>query len=170
MAKTLTIEQLRRRSEKIYSAGKLLDYRLYGDHKRKKPYVHYERDSYNKVQNFLYKRALFGLSVFDKEDIALMHKDKQKRILKVHKRAQRELTVWKQELINKLSNDLFELFPNSLLAQELIKRPATDPTFKNTFSFKDLGIKKDQVVDKLYKSGILPNNFYELNENKTKAL
>jgi len=170
MAKTPTIEQLRSRSEKIYSAGKLLNYRLYGDQKRKRYYIQYERDPYNKVQNFLYKRALFGLNIFEKEEITLMHKDKRKRIQKVHKRTQRELTIWKQEIINKLTNDLFELFPKSILAQQLIEQHSTDPSFKNTFSFKELGIKKDHVVEKLYKSGILPNNFYELNENKTKAL
>ena len=70
MIKAQLIEQLRSRSTKVYSNGKLLDnYRLYGDQKRKKYYVEkqqYDENSYNQVQNFLYKQALFGLSIHNK--------------------------------------------------------------------------------------------------------
>ena len=162
MTKTKDIEQLRRRSEKIYSNGKILDYNLFGDTTRKKYYQQYDRSPYSQVQNFLYKRAIFGLSIFGKEEIKEMHPNKRHRIIKVHKRAQRELNLWKQNIVIQNTNRWLKLFPNSPLAQDIINTTTTDPTVKNKLSFDDLGITKDEVVDKLLKAGILPNNFYEL--------
>ena len=166
MAKSKDIEQLRSRSEKVYSNGKILDYTLYGDTQRKKYYQQYDRSPYNQVQNFLYKRAMFGLSIFEQEEIKTMHPEKRHRIIKVHKRTQRELNIWKQKIVKKNTDQFLKLFPNSPLAQDLLIESTIDTKFKNKLSFKELGIDKEQIVDKLHKAGILPTNFYELNETE----
>jgi len=176
MMKAHKIEQLRSRSTIVYTNGKLLnDYRLYGDQKRKRYYLprqEFERNPFNQVQNFLYKRALFGLSIYNKDEINEMHRKKKSKIRSIHLRTQKELTLWKQSIIIKTSNEFLKLFPNSPIAQEMIKDSSIDPLLSNNFTFQDLGIKKEHVVERLLDIGILPSNFYEINkhENKTKAL
>jgi hypothetical protein len=176
MMKEQIIEQLKSRSTIIATKGQLLEqYKLYGDQKRKRyysPRQEYEKSPYNDVQNFIYKRALFGLSVYNKTEISKMHFNKKSKINRIHQRTQKELNIWKQLLIIKSSNKFLELFPNSPIAQEIIKDSKTDPLLSNNFTFGDLGIKKEHVVERLYEVGVLPRNFYEINknENKTKAL
>jgi hypothetical protein len=38
----------------------------------------------------------------------------------------------------------------------------TDVEFKNTLTFKDLGITKDQIVGLFITEGLLPKNFHDL--------
>lgn len=170
------IKQLKSRSTIIATKGQLLEqYKLYGDQKRKRyysPRQEYERNPFNEVQNFIYKRALFGLSVYNKTEIREMHNKKRSKINRLHQRTQKELNIWKQLLIINYSNKFLEMFPNSPLAQQLIKDSSTDPLLNNNFTFGDLGIKKEHVIERLLKVGILPPNFHEINknENKIKAL
>lgn len=163
------IELLKSRSKIVFTKGRLLDeYKLYGDQKRKRYYLprqEYERNPLNEVQNFLYKRALFGLGIYTKQEIRQMHTKKKGKIRRIHLRTQRELNLWKQSLIIESTNQFLELFPNSPLAQEIIKDSTTDPLLSNNFTFRDLGIKKEHVVEKLLEAGILPNNFYDINKN-----
>jgi hypothetical protein len=146
----------------VYS-GRLSDYQLYG--KKIERFVEYEKDEFNDYQNFLYKRALFGLSVYSKEEISIMHWDKKKRILKVHSRTQSVLNLWKQEIINSTVNKIFStLFHHSSFVKDMIENfgTDTDPTYISKVNFKDLGIDKRQIVVKLIQEKILPVNFYEL--------
>ena len=53
--------------------------------------IQFEKDPFNSYQNFLYKRALFGLSVYQKDELEKMHWDKKRRIEKVHQRAQKSV-------------------------------------------------------------------------------
>jgi len=55
-------------------SGKLSEYQLYGNPNQR--FVEYERDEFNTYQNFLYKRALFGLSVYSADELSIMHWDK----------------------------------------------------------------------------------------------
>jgi len=164
MAKTYDIEQLRSRSKIVFSTTKLTDYKLYGDTHQKKYWQHYEKNPYNDKQDFLYKRVMFGLSIFEQQEIKEMHPEKRYRIIKAHKRTKKELNVWKQSIVKRSTDEFLKLFPNSPLAQELINQSTTDPTFKLKFSFKELGVEKDAIVDRLHKVGILPNNFYDLSK------
>lgn len=143
--------------------GSLNDYQVNGTSHRGKRYQLVEHDTLNNTQNFLYHRALFGLSVYSQAEIKEMHWEKRERIKKVHKRTQRILNIWKQEIVNRLSNALFlTIFPDNDLTRDLVKRVDIDPDFKCPLSFQALNIKKREVVDKLLKEGILPNNFHEL--------
>jgi hypothetical protein len=174
MIKSNNFTKLRSRSTIVYSKGQLLeDYKLYGD-KRRKYYAEeqvYENERYNQVQNFLYKRALYGLNLYNKREIRELKPYEKHQIQKVTNRTNKLLNVWKQKLIIKRSNELFELFPNSPLAQDLIKNKRVDPKLRNKFTFGDLSMRKEDVIDKLLEAGILPKNFYNINnENKIKAL
>lgn len=167
MTKAQHIELLRKHSVKVYSNGKLLDdYRHYGDQQRKKYYLpkqSYDEKSYNQIQNFLYKQALFGLGIYNKRELAQMPPKEKSKITKLRERAQGELNILKQKLIIEKSNALLELFPNSPLVQTILNDDYVDPTLENTFSFRDLGIKKEDVISRLCEAEILPQNFYEIN-------
>ena len=131
--------------------------------KGKKP-SRFEQDPYNEYQNFLYNRALFGLGVYSKEEVAVMHWDKKKRIIKVHKRAQTLINIWKQQIVNVLSNHLFKtIFPDSPITHELLEKfDVTDELYINKMSFRTLRIEKQEVVERFIADGILPKNFNEL--------
>lgn len=167
MMKNQIIEQIRNRSEKIYSNGKLLDYKLYGDiyqkSKRRVPPPQRYENSYNQVQNFLYKRALYGLNIYDDKEIREMPRDIKNKIIKVCKRANKEITLLKQSIIIERSNEILALFDRSPLAQDILNDSFVDPGLHNKFNFSDLGIKKEDVIARLHDTGVLPKNFYEIN-------
>lgn len=130
----------------------------------------FERDAFNAYQNFLYKRAMFGLSVYGKEELGKMRPEKKARIQKVHARCQHVLNIWKQQLCNDFTNRLLaSLFPKRELAQLFFvkHKDSTDAGFLCTLNFKDLGISKKQVVDKLILEGVLPKDFYSLTHAPT---
>lgn len=131
--------------------------------KGKKP-SRFEQDPYNEYQNFLYNRALFGLGVYSKEEVAVMHWDKKKRIIKVHKRAQTLINTWKQQIVNVLSNHLFKtIFPSSPITKEALEEfDIIDELYINKMSFRTLQIEKSEVVERFIVDGILPKNFNEL--------
>lgn len=166
MIRNQQLEQLQKRSEKIYSNGKLLDYKLYGDiYQKRRRYVppqQYE-NTYNQVQNFLYKRALYGLNIYTDKELQEMPRNIKNKIIKVYKRANKEITLLKQSLIIERSNALLSLFPNSPLAQDILNDDFVDPNLTNKFKFSDLGIRKEDVIEHLHSAGVLPENFYEIN-------
>ena len=152
--------------QKVIYDGRFGAYQKYGN-KFQKSQVQFEKDQFNAYQNFLYKRAIFGLSVYGEEELSKMHWDKRKRIEKVHTRCQSILNIWKQELANKtVNNALSSLFWHSSLVKDLLDKFATDtdPEYISNLQFKDLGISKQDVVNKLIQEKILPYNFHQLNE------
>jgi hypothetical protein len=152
------------RRDRIEYTGKLHDFQQLGTAFKGKRYSDFEKDPFNSYQNFLYKRALFGLKVYEDQEIAVMHEEKKKRIIKVYTRAQRILNTYKQELVNHKTNMMLSiLFPNSPIIKELIEEHTyTDVKFINKISFKDLGVDKVNLVERLITDNILPKNFYTL--------
>lgn len=139
--------------------GKLEAYQLY----KGNTYMEYEKDNYNNYQNHLYKRALYGLSAFTQYELATMCSKKKQRVNKVYLKSQNVLNLYKQKLTNAYSNFIFKtLFPESPFTQLFIETSETDVKFKNTLSFKDLGITKDQIINLFISEGILPKNFHSL--------
>lgn len=125
----------------------------------------YEVDEFSNTQNKLYKELLFGLSNFKPEELKKINYQEQNRINKLHRKAQSLLNLWKQELCNKYVNDLFTLlFPNSQITKQLTEDYGNlvDPSFKNYITFKDLGVSKKDIVSRLIKHELLPQNFFEL--------
>lgn len=151
--------------QKVVYTGRLNEYQKYGNNYQQKRYVEYERDEFNQYQNFLYKRAIFGLTVYSPEELQTMHWDKKKRIQKVHARAQSVLNTWKQQLANEWATGLLsKIFHHSQLAKDLIESFGShiDPDYISPLEFKSLGISKRDIVEKLISEKILPNNFYQL--------
>ena len=128
-----------------------------------KTHVQYEQDSYSNYQNYLYKRALYGLSSISEEELSTMCSKKKQRIINVYKRAQVVLNKFKQQATINYSNFIFKtLFPNSPITQFLLTETETDEKFKNTLNFKDLGINKEQIITIFIAEGVLPKNFLSL--------
>jgi hypothetical protein len=130
-----------------------------------KNYMQYEQDKYSIYQNYLYKRALYGLDSLTEKELTAMCGKKKQRILNVYKRAQNVLNIFKQKVAIKYTNDIFKsLFPNSDITKEILSYDYTDEKFKNTLTFKDLNIGKDQIISIFMAEGILPKNFLSLQE------
>jgi hypothetical protein len=125
----------------------------------------FEKDAFNATQNFLYKRAMFGLGVYSTEEVVKMNIAKKKRIMKVHNRCQSVLNIWKQELCNQYTNRIFEtLFPKTEMAKffYVTHKDTVDSSFMNTLNFKEMGITKPMIVEKLILEGVLPKDFHSL--------
>jgi hypothetical protein len=127
---------------------------------------HYEKNNYNDHQNFLYNRALYGLSVYSEKELQEMSLEKKQRVIKLYKKAQKVINLWKQEIVNILANKFFmNWFPDMEITKCFIKHYgiAGDPEYVNNMSFKMLKITKKQIIDKLIETKVLPKVFYELN-------
>ena len=147
-----------------------------------KTYMQYEQDKYSKYQNYLYKRALYGLSSIEKDELEKMCESKKHRIRTVHRRAQGVLNIAKQKVTIAHTNDIFQyFFPNSKLIKQLAELTDTDENFRNSLTFKDLLLTKDDIISIFIENGILPKNFLSLkeepvrlpslkNENKTQRV
>jgi hypothetical protein len=156
------MEKLKNRKEKFEYTGKLAEYQLLSQN----TVMQYEIDTYSSYQNYLYKRALYGLSAITEKELESMCSKKKQRINKVYLKGQSVINVYKQKLTNTYSNSLFiTLFPNSGVTKYLISNEDIDPNFKNTLTFKDLKISKDNVIDLFIKEGVLPKNFIELKQD-----
>jgi hypothetical protein len=130
-----------------------------------KTYMQYEQDKYSVYQNYLYKRALYGLDALTEKELATMCSKKKQRILNVYKRAQVVLNTLKQKITIDYTNSIFKsLFPNSKLTADLLNYNEVDEKFKNTLTFKDLNIDKDKIISIFMSEGILPKNFLSLTE------
>jgi hypothetical protein len=125
----------------------------------------YEQDGYTAYQNYLYKRALYGLSALTEKELTTMCSKKKQRIINVYKRAQVTLNKFKQQVTIKYSNFIFKtLFPESPMTQFLLADNEIDEKFKNTLTFKDLGIEKQDIIAIFMAEGILPRNFLDLKD------
>jgi hypothetical protein len=132
---------------------------------RSQTVMSYEQDGYSAYQNYLYKRALYGLDALSEQELATICSKKKQRIVNVYKRAQVTLNKFKQQLTIKYSNFIFEsLFPKSPITQFLLTDTETDDKYKNTLTFKDLGIEKQDIICIFIAEGILPKNFFDLKE------
>jgi len=128
-----------------------------------KTYMSYETDGYSQYQNYLYKRALYGLDALSEQELATICSKKKQRIVNVYKKAQVTLNKFKQQVTIQYSNFVFKtLFPNSPITSILLADTEVDKSFKNTLTFKELGINKDQIITIFINEGILPKNFLSL--------
>lgn len=130
-----------------------------------KTYMQYETDEYSQYQNYLYKRALYGLNALTEQELTAMCSKKKQRIINVYKRAQRVLNIFKQRVTIQYTNHMFKtLFPKSPWTDQMLKYTETDEKFTNTLTFKDLNITKQDIISIFMAEGILPKNFLSLQE------
>ena len=122
---------------------------------------------YNKLnpqQHFLFKRVLHGVNIYSQEDLNKMHWDKKKRIKKVWKRGQKELNTWKQTICNNSANNILRPFYKSKLVEDVldISIEETCDSYKNTLSFKKLGINYEDVILFFMGKKLLSQNYLQL--------
>jgi len=125
----------------------------------------FEKDPYNSYQNFLYNRALFGLSIYSQDEISKMSIEKKKRINKSYKKCQIVVNLLKQEVTNQLANEFFvRIFPGMEITNSLVNYFGTEghPDHVNNMSFKMLKINKPLVIARLIERKVLPKNFNQL--------
>lgn len=118
----------------------------------------------NGKQKELYNQAMFGLRNYTAEEIMSMKFSDRLRITDIFDRSQYLLNIWKQELVHqKVGSFLTTKFKKSEFAYKLATYPkAINPREICTFTFKDLRIRKEHIVQKLIEFGILPVNFFEI--------
>lgn len=157
-------KQISNRRGKYQFAGKLSDFQKL--EANPKSFVKYEQDKYTAYQNYLYKRALHGFKAMSKEELNKTCKEKRKRITRVYLRAQKIINKLKQEKTNSYSNLIFKtLFPNAPLTDWFIDNSFTDNKFKNTLTFADLGISKDDIINLFIEEGVLRPDFMSIKED-----
>ena len=122
--------------------------------------ISYEKDKYSEYQNYLYKRALYGLNALNEEELATMCSKKKQRVVNVYKKAQVVINKLKQQITVQYSNFLFKtLFPESPITAFLLADTEVDEKMINKLTFKDLKIKKEQIIAIFISEGVLPKNF-----------
>lgn len=139
-------------------SGRMTEYHTEGTRFYNKPLTQH--------QKALYERTVFGLSVLPKEEVEKLTEQERVEIITRHKECQELLNSWKQEIVNELSNHFFKvLFPKSPFTKVLTEKypNVVDKGYTNTISFKLLKIRRHDIIRKLIKSGILPDDFYSKN-------
>ena len=58
-----------------------------------KTYMQYEQDRFTSYQNYLYKRALYGLNALTEQELASMCDKKKQRISRVYLKGQQAINV-----------------------------------------------------------------------------
>jgi hypothetical protein len=125
----------------------------------------FEKDPYNSYQNFLYNRALFGLSIYSQDEVSKMSIEKKKRINKSYKKCQVVVNLLKQEVTNQMANDFFvRIFPGMEITNSLVNYFGTEghPEHVNNMSFKMLKMNKTLIITRLIEKKVLPKNFNQL--------
>ena len=111
----------------------------------------------------VYWKTLNGLNCFSEKDIKSMHYNRKDHIVKRHRKAQREINIFKQERIIQITNSIFKMFTNSKLASDIINlHSEPDPKYFSNMNFQDLNMSKEDIAQRLVEKNILPNNFYNL--------
>lgn len=142
----------------------LEDIQLYGNsYKGKKYQQGWEQDEFTPYQNQLYRDCLFGINHYSTKDLKKIPLYEKQQIQERHENAQKVLNKWKQQLtIDKVDNFLLGLFPKSALVKQMVQKTNgyTDTRTVNKETFRDLGISKRQVAEKLVEANVLPLTFF----------
>lgn len=128
--------------------------------------------SFTYQQERMYKVALTGIKAYTAHEIQRMNFRQKVRIHTIHSKSQRVLNLWKQELINNAANDfLLKLFPHSKLAQKMTSEEYSkpDPNVSSDIPLFELGITRQDVVNKLIEKGIYSKEDFYNNPHKKAA-
>lgn len=126
---------------------------------------HSENKSLTLHQKQLYEKTVFGLKAISKEQLTGLDEEDCLIIKYTHLKCQEILNIWKQEITNDISNQLFKkYFPKSPFTKTLTEKypNIVDKNVVNTIPFKLLGINRNDIIQKLMNCGILPKDFYDI--------
>lgn len=117
----------------------------------------------NSYQYFLYRRCLFGLDVYPKEEIELMGKFIKGRIMRIHYKSLEVLNLFRQRVLIAITDKLVrDMFSQWTRAEFLLGRTEPHPKFKCELSFSSLGITREKIARELVDKTCLPSDFYSL--------
>jgi hypothetical protein len=117
----------------------------------------------NPHQVKLYRLAMYGVDALNEEEKNNLNFKESLKIIKNKEYTQKMINRWKQELIVKSVDDLFlSLFPKSKFIKNITNLNDYSDTIINETSFKELGINRKQLLNKLIEWKSLPLNFYQL--------
>lgn len=125
-------------------------------------YQEISRPVFNKIQQRIYAKTVYGLNFYTQDEIQRMPKTKRSTLQEKHQQIQEALNRWKTEVVHsKLDNILLAIFPNSPIIKA-ITTVKPEGKISSTQSFKELGINQVHIAHKLVNEGLLPENFFEL--------
>lgn len=155
---------------KFQYSGKLEEYQIQAKEKQYQAVVErkvkYQLKSYTKYQNLLYKRALYGMGGYKKEELENLSEERKQLINRIYYKGQVAINLYKQKVTNRLSNLVFEeYFPESPITAFFKECNEVDEEHKNTLTFKELNINKDQIITIFIEEGVLPKNFHSLKKD-----
>lgn len=166
MNNTLDKQLKKRFYQKVDVRTYVDSYHYLSDEENRKRHGRYENiTGFTPHQTMLYNQALYGFDAYSKNELRRMSKKKRGLVIRKYSKTQKILLTWRIELINQLSNAIFSTFEKGNVAA-LFKdeNNLLDLSCENILSFKQLGIRKDQIAKKLIECRILPKNFFELRE------
>lgn len=130
------------------------------EHSARKVTMQYDYTNLSSQQIEVYEKLMRGLSLYTPQELWAMNSNKKKKIQAAHIKAKQILTVWKQELIVEKSNNiLLSLFPNSSLVKEIVNEKEIRTRDRIDLTFRQLNIKRSQILTKLGEHNLLPRNF-----------
>lgn len=122
-----------------------------------------ETKHFSFLQQEMYDKIVYGFSAYTREEVQGMSKSNRFRITSTYTKAHRLLNRWKQEIINqKMDSLLIKLFPNSPVIKQMVSVDGYDDNLTVKTTFKELGITREAIANKLIEFGFLPTNFYQL--------
>lgn len=138
------------------------DFQLYGKTYRTKQNQFYESDRLTNKQQFLYREVLYGLDAYEPHVVANMRSEHKIHIIQTQQKAQRLINKWKNELMQTVIKKCEKIFYKSQFMKDLCNFESVDDYETNSLSFRDLGINKSMIIDKLIEENLLPENYYKL--------
>jgi hypothetical protein len=117
----------------------------------------------NPHQVKLYRLAMYGVDALNEEEKNKLNFKDSLKIIKNKEYTQKMINRWKQELIVRSVDNLFlSLFPKSKFIKNITNLNDYSDTIINETSFKELGINRKQLLNKLIEWKSLPENFYQI--------
>ena len=150
--------KLQQRKDRYEYMGLLTEYQLVMNTGNFVEYI-----KLNPKQHFIFKRVLHGLKMYNEAEIAKMHWDKKRRVIKVWKRGQEVINELKQWVAYKQVQPIFRIFAKSELGRAIYESEFEYlPDYRNKHTLKDLGLNYSDLILKFMSVGLVPKNFYSL--------
>lgn len=148
------------KAELVYSHLERIQ--LHGNKLNNRSYQSYKPSRFTEIQQRMYADVLYGLNEESKKRLSA---EEQRIVLEKHQKAQRVINNWKNEIVANYVDNIFgKIFWHSDISKEMIKSARRDKRSKvlNNMSFKDLGLEKRHVAQKLIAHNLLPEDFFQL--------
>lgn len=135
---------------------------LYGNKLKGQSYQVQKLFQFNSKQQQMYSVLVYGIS---DEIKTTLPASELNELQKKHQRAQKIINQWKNDIVNGYVQNIFgKVFWNSDIAKEMVVKTNQDRkrNILNNMSFKDLGLEKRHVAQKLIAHKLLPEDFFQL--------